>query len=895
MDQDGSIAQRTDATSNVFRIWQLVPLEKKIRDANGKIWLQKRAEFITGVGASAGMVASVFGGVAGRGETGCDAKIKEVYKECCKLCPSKDELFMFGFSRGAFITRAVAGMLQHLGALRADSREFDDEFVKALTIWRDLRGNLPGRSNTIEWFRNQYTRDSPRIQFLGAFDTVKAFNDSGLNDIGLLHNIFHVRHAMALFERRMEYKLERFLLHKEVDEYDHDKRSFQEAWFAGVHGNLGGACEDDGLSLWPLQWILSEAQKFGLGLGFTAAPNLTTLNPANLIFPSVRTLNKSVLPKLSEQLQSICFSNGIEVSMDDLSNVFEEPGYAPRFPVNERWVGTKDREIFNHGKLIGRVDDKKNPFGTFIHPSVFFMDNTQAYMIRAISKLSYAKILREQESFVCEDHRKYWNVTSTIMQKREPEKPRILICGPSGTGKSSLINKFLNQSVTEVSHGASAGNHDIRVPFGGGDSPYLIHDSNGWQSGEKENFEDIQAFLKESRSRDLLQDQLHCVWFCSSLENPRITPTDRELLKLDFGEVPLILVFTKLDLLKSNMKKEVLDEILSENPRIEQDSPNVDEISSLPSSYQPDANARLEALMDRKKNEIIEQWEKKDVKPESLALNYKFVSVTRGYVYADSINDLRKASYDAMTGPRISKIHAEAQRIWIDKKLKKAIKDLADLWEKRRPTLDSSNTQKLIDKFGKNAMRVTNNAFEYEGYQSDMHSDLIRNLIYPSVEEKNWLKTITSAATSAATYAPGVAAYLSPGPSRVVSGVAAIAATATTNRARAYETARRLVRECVDVLLIFERIYWYDGRHINDEFVRGACCYYLKFQSAVHDEVGSKSGWISDGLGMLVSKEDVEKTLTSVVNEFRYRNRLTETALEDNETGAMPVNFPQDV
>jgi len=97
------------------------------------------------------------------------------------------------------------------------------------------------------------------------------------------------------------------------------------------------------------------------------------------------------------------------------------------------------------------------------------------------------------------------------------------------------------------------------------------------------------------------------------------------------------------------------------------------------------------------------------------------------------------------------------------------------------------------------------------------------------------------------------------------------------------------------VLLVFERIYWYDGRQINDEFVRGACCYYLKFQAAVHDEVGSKSGWISDGFGMLLSKEDVEKTLTNVVNKFRYSSILKETTLEDSEAGSIPGSFPPDV
>jgi uncharacterized protein (DUF2235 family) len=46
---------------------------------------------------------------------------------------------MFGFSRGAFIVRAVAGMLQHLGSLRTNGTDFDSTFDEALKVWQDLR------------------------------------------------------------------------------------------------------------------------------------------------------------------------------------------------------------------------------------------------------------------------------------------------------------------------------------------------------------------------------------------------------------------------------------------------------------------------------------------------------------------------------------------------------------------------------------------------------------------------------------------------------------------------------------------------------------------------------------------------------------------------------------
>jgi len=52
---------------------------------------------------------------------------------------------MFGFSRGAFIVRAVAGMLQRFGTLES-VEDFDTRYAEAMKVWRDLRENSPSVS-----------------------------------------------------------------------------------------------------------------------------------------------------------------------------------------------------------------------------------------------------------------------------------------------------------------------------------------------------------------------------------------------------------------------------------------------------------------------------------------------------------------------------------------------------------------------------------------------------------------------------------------------------------------------------------------------------------------------------------------------------------------------------
>lgn len=193
------------------------------------------------------------------------------------------------------------------------------------------------------------------------FDTVQAYNDSGLNDIRHLDNVYNVRHAMAMFERRAQFKLERFT---NGTKFASSNRSCQEAWFVGTHGNLGGACKEDGLALWPLQWILSEAQNFGLALRFTATSGSSTKNPAHLIFPWLRNSTSSIVPTVHDQMIHVSYSNGISASFCDLSDTFQKPGFRPELNAGPKlWVGFAERQIFKKdGSLI---DTANSPYSKF--------------------------------------------------------------------------------------------------------------------------------------------------------------------------------------------------------------------------------------------------------------------------------------------------------------------------------------------------------------------------------------------------------------------------------------------------------------------------------------------------------------------------------------------------
>lgn len=104
------------------------------------------------------------------------------------------------------------------------------------------------------------TQQSPTIKFFGLFDTVKALEDKGFYDISQTANTLHVRHALAILEARKVFEPLRYENETGVrlPTGRQNRRTCREAWLLDSHGDLGGSCKQDGLSLWPLQWILSK-------------------------------------------------------------------------------------------------------------------------------------------------------------------------------------------------------------------------------------------------------------------------------------------------------------------------------------------------------------------------------------------------------------------------------------------------------------------------------------------------------------------------------------------------------------------------------------------------------------------------------------------------------------
>ena len=101
-------------------------------------------------------------------------QIQEVYEACCKLTGSRDEVWLFGFSRGAYVVRAVAGLLHRFGAVAsAGQPEFSRDFRKLLkeAEWCQGPGGLA--LSPVSSTSSAASRPAPKVKFIGEYCNIQ--------------------------------------------------------------------------------------------------------------------------------------------------------------------------------------------------------------------------------------------------------------------------------------------------------------------------------------------------------------------------------------------------------------------------------------------------------------------------------------------------------------------------------------------------------------------------------------------------------------------------------------------------------------------------------------------------------------------------------------------------
>lgn len=269
------------APTNVFRLFNAVDVHSTDPPQSTR--------YQAGVGTG-GLLDRLAGGAMGFG-LGHD--IRDCYYWLADKYRPGDRIFLFGFSRGAFTARCLAGMICRFGIARPRRTRALGDLVQEIYG----RGYRDGETLP----RGFFFPNSRKVHFLGVWDTVGALgvpDDKVLlqwldnparyrfHDTALSPNVAHARHAVAIDERRGSFSPTLW-----DPESSRKHPDVLELWFPGVHADVGGGYKETGLADGALAWMMDEAAEHGLRYRTGAADGLSP-DPGDVLHDSRQGIMK---------------------------------------------------------------------------------------------------------------------------------------------------------------------------------------------------------------------------------------------------------------------------------------------------------------------------------------------------------------------------------------------------------------------------------------------------------------------------------------------------------------------------------------------------------------------------------------------------------------------------
>jgi len=233
-------------------------------------------------------------------------QIKDAYRTLCEQFTAGDHIHIFGFSRGAFSARSLAGMILRCGVIRKEigdvsipgrvadllTTQQDDNLTidvtdKVFAMYKYAYEEKNGPE--VERFKREYCHDTP-VRLVGVWDTVGALGipdelflptlrkldrriDArlyGFLDTDLSPRVEAAYHAVAIDEHRKPFRPTLWTSPR----VNVARTNVEQVWFAGAHCNVGGGYADSGLSDIALKWMIERAASNGLQFEPTALADL---------------------------------------------------------------------------------------------------------------------------------------------------------------------------------------------------------------------------------------------------------------------------------------------------------------------------------------------------------------------------------------------------------------------------------------------------------------------------------------------------------------------------------------------------------------------------------------------------------------------------------------------
>jgi uncharacterized protein (DUF2235 family) len=313
---------------------------------------------------------------------GLDDKVLQSYLFPVRNYQEGDQIYLFGFSRGAYTVRVLAGLIHKVGLISPEqanvagagltaykqfSSDFRHEPADDLRERSDADGPIPAtRDDRAAQFARILSTRWPTVRFVGVWDTVASvivprpdrFYFPSLEELAFtLHNpsVRTFRQAISIDERRCMFRLKKWdepqtFAHNRFNMANSEPQDIRQVWFAGVHCDIGGGYPENesGLSKYPLLWMIDEAVAAGLAV-----------NPA-----TVRQLAWSV-PRKNSPFQYV--APDVEAKLhDSLTGAWWILEYLPKMAQYKEWPERKA----HFGFYIPDAEPRVIPDDAFVHESV---------------------------------------------------------------------------------------------------------------------------------------------------------------------------------------------------------------------------------------------------------------------------------------------------------------------------------------------------------------------------------------------------------------------------------------------------------------------------------------------------------------------------------------------
>ncbi len=277
MELDPVAAKEVTTPSNVVRTWEalaniplatdfyygsIAPIKPKILFTG----VEGEVVYLAGIGTTGTVKTHILEGATG---TGTSERIRDAYRYLAERYRPHDHIYGFGFSRGAFAIRSLAGFIDLAGMPKQPRALKEEEVLEIYDAYMDGRLVDKARYGTLDTM----------IDFIGVWDTVGALAFG--RTLGNFHrinpgNVKRVAHALALDEERARFEPSYW------DPPATATTQVDEVWFSGCHTNIGGGYFDANLSNIALFWMLQAARDAGLPLDSRGIAGFDLKDPRGL-------------------------------------------------------------------------------------------------------------------------------------------------------------------------------------------------------------------------------------------------------------------------------------------------------------------------------------------------------------------------------------------------------------------------------------------------------------------------------------------------------------------------------------------------------------------------------------------------------------------------------------